>query len=135
MSFREKSAWVTLTAILLVTLLYVLHIPWQHTGRFAMHAFLVCMVLFLAIEVIAHLVLYIKFPKDARTPKDERERLIDLKATSVAAYVYVFCSFSAVATIHLGANQFIVASGVMLAFIIAEIVNYGMRIYYYRRGF
>jgi len=138
MSFREKSAWVTLISVLLVTLIYLLHVPWnleQHTGRFAMHAFFAGMIMFMVIEVIAHIVLYIKFPKDARTPKDERELLIDLKAIRIAAYVYVIATFAAVATLHFGANNVAIAYGVMLGFIIAEIVNYGMRIYYYRRGF
>ena len=137
MSFREKSAWVTLIAILLVIIIYLLHVPWhleQHTAGFAFHAFFACMIMFIVIEVIAHIVLYLRFPKDALTPKDEREQLIDLKAVRLAAYVYVAGSFTAVASLHLGANNITIAYGVMLAFIVAEIVNYGMRIYYYRRG-
>ena len=137
MSFREKSAWITLTLILLVSILYFLHVTWAlvpppNPGM--IQALIYCVVAFTVIEVVAHLVLFIFFPKDARTPKDEREILIDLKATRISAYVYVIGSFIAVWTIHLGANQIAVANGIVLAFVMAEIINYSARIFYYRRG-
>ena len=90
---------------------------------------------FIAIEVVAHLVLYLRNPKDARTPQDEREQLIALKATRLAAYVYVVGSFLAVLTVHHGANGIAVGFFVLFAFVIAEIVNYATRIIYFRRGF
>lgn len=138
MSFREKSAWVTLISILLVLFLYCLHVPKilePHPGPWMFHATLACVGVFIIIEVIAHVILYLRYPRDARTPKDERERLIDLKALRIAAYVYVVGSFAAVATTHLGADGFTVGYGVLLAFVLAEIVNCVMRIYYCRRGF
>jgi hypothetical protein len=91
-------------------------------------------VTFIVIEVVAHVVLYLKFPKDARTPKDERERLIDLKATRLAAYVFVLGTFIAIMTPHLGVSGFAVTLYVILAFVIAEVVNYTARIIFYRRG-
>jgi hypothetical protein len=38
-------------------------------------------------------------------------------------------------TLHLGANEIGIAFVVLQAFVIAEIVNYALRIRYYRRGF
>ena len=136
MSFREKSAWVTLIAILLVFALYGLHAPSiVDPGHFEVHALLACFVAFLVIEAIAWLVLRLRYPEDARTPKDERERLIDLKATRIAARCYVVLSFLAIVfAIHLTNNNVAVGYYVVLAFVIAEIVNYGARIIYYRRG-
>ena len=138
MSFREKSAWVTLISILLVSVLYFLHlpVPYGHPpAPWMFHATVACIGVFIIIEVIAHFILYLRYPRDARTPKDERERLIDLRATCIAAYVYVVGTFMAVATIHHGGTGLTVAYGVLLAFTVAEIVNYSLRIYYYRRGF
>ena len=86
-------------------------------------------------EVVGHLVVAIRAPRDARTPKDERERLIDLRAMRTAAIVYVVGSFLAVLTLHAGASGITIANGVLLAFVIAEIVNYSARIVYHRRGF
>jgi Ca2+/Na+ antiporter len=90
---------------------------------------------FVVIEVIAHIVLYLRFPKEARTPKDEREHLIDLRATRLAAYVYVAGTFLAILTPHHGASGFAVGVFVLFAFAVAEFVKYAARIIYYRRGF
>ena len=91
---------------------------------------------FILIELAAYVVLRLRYPNDARTPKDEREQLIDLKALRLAAYVYFAGSFIAIfVTIHLaygGAGA--VGVSVLMAFVVAEIVNYTARIIYYRLG-
>ena len=101
-----------------------------------MHMVALSFAAFIVIEIVAHLVLYFRNWKEARTPKDERERLIELRATRLAAYVYAIGSLIvvALAPIH-GASAFGVAVFVLLAFVIAEVVNYAARIVYYRRGF
>jgi hypothetical protein len=135
MSFREKSAWVTLIAILLVFALFVLHAPrLSHPGPSAFHVLVACIGAFVVIETGAYLVLRLRYPEDARTPLDERERLINLKATRLASGFYVVGSFLGVMTIHLGANGPMVGYFIVLAFVIAEIVKYVARIIYYRRG-
>ena len=137
MSFREKSAWVTLTAILLVFLLYITHAPnvfGRDPGHWELHVVGVSILAFIVIEIVTHVVLYLRFPKDARTPKDERERLLDLKATRLAAYVFVLGTFVAIMMPHWGATGFAVTLYVVLAFVVAEVVNYTARIIYYRRG-
>jgi hypothetical protein len=107
MPFREKSAWVTLIVILLVSALLLLHAPrLSHPGPWDFHALLACIGAFVVIETVAYLVLRLRYPDDARAPIDERERLINLKAARLASGCYV----------------------------IAEIVKYGARIVYYRRG-
>lgn len=131
MSFREKSAWITLTAILVVSAVYFLIVPASQRAQ----SFVYCVLAFVAIEIVGHLVVFVRAPRDARTPRDERERLIDLRAVRTAAYVYVVGSFAAVATLHTGASAVEVGNGVLLAFIAAEIVNYTARILYHRRGF
>jgi len=135
MPFREKSAWVTLAAILLVSVLFVLHAPrLSHPRPGDFHALLACIVAFVVIEIAAFLVLRLRYPEDARTPIDEREQLINLKATYLASRCYVIGSFLAVVTLHLGASAVMIGYFVVLAFVIAEIVKYGARIIYYRRG-
>jgi hypothetical protein len=97
---------------------------------------LLMLTVFVVVEIIAHVVFMIRSPRDARTPKDERERLIELKSIAIAWYVYAILSIGGIfVTIHLGANVIGLGFVVLLAFVIAEIVNYAFRIYYYRRGF
>ena len=92
MSFREKSAWITLITLIVLTLFYVTHLPpaWllDPPSGFMFHVLVVGVVAFVVIEIVAHVIVAIRAPRDAQAPRDERERLIALKATSIAAYVY-----------------------------------------------
>lgn len=139
MSFREKSAWVTLIAFIIALVMYGLHagprMLHPSPGLGTLHLVGMSIAAFLLIELVAHVVLWFKFPKDARTPRDEREQLCELKALRLGAYVYVLLSFLVIlaGALH-GADGFGVGLAVLLAFVIAEIVNYAARIVYYRRG-
>ena len=137
MSFHEKSAWVSLISIIGVSTFYFLHVSWSLTPEPSgqlVRGLLYCIVGFVIIEVIGHTVISIRTPRDAQTPRDEREQLINLKAVRAAAYVYVGGSFLAVSTLHLGASGITIGYGVLLAFVAAEVVNYATRIVYHRRG-
>lgn len=137
MTFHEKSAWISLVSILIVSGIYFLHVPWTLTpspNPQLARGFFYCLIVFVVIEVVGHLVVALRTPKEARAPRDERERLINLKAIRTAAYVYVVGSFLAIYTLHFGANAIAISNGVLLAFVIAQVVNYTARIVYHRRG-
>lgn len=141
MSFREKRAWVTLITLIFVLILFWFHIPPARMLRptsdiWVLHVLMLMIATFVTIKIVAHIIMAIRSPRDARTPKDERERLIELKGTAVAWYVFVILSLGGIfITLHLGANEVGIGFVVLLSFVIAEIVNCIMRIYYYRRGF
>jgi hypothetical protein len=112
MSLREKSAWITLVAIVTACLLYVLHVPkFFESSHWALIALLVALATFVVIEITGALVL------------------------RIAAYVYFVGSFLAmVVTVHLhsvGAHG--VAWAVLLVFVLAPLTNYTARIVYYWR--
>ena len=137
MSFREKSAWISLISILVVSGFFFLHVPWNLTpspSHQLVRGMLYCIIALVIIEVVAHLVVAMRAPEDAQAPRDERERLIDLKATRVAHYVYVVGSLLALTTLHLGANAIALGFRVLLAFVIGQVVNYAARIVYHRGG-
>jgi hypothetical protein len=139
MSFREKSAWITLITLVVLTLFYITHLPpvWMLNppGGWMLHTLAIGVGAFVVIEIVAHVIVAIRSPRDAQAPRDERERLIALKATRIAASVYAILSLGSVfVAIHLGANELGVFYCVFLSFILAEIVNYAARIVYYRRG-
>ncbi len=138
MSFREKSAWISLVSILFVSGFYFLHVPWTLNPAFSPRLFrglLYCIAALVVIEVVAHIVVAIRAPEDAKAPKDERERLIDLKAIRITHYIYVVGSLLAVSTIHLGANAIAIGYGVLFAFVVGEVVKNVVRIVGHRRGF
>ena len=141
MSFREKTAWVTLSAIVAVSLMYWFHVPSllePHPGRWVLHAMGASLAAYVLIEVVAYIVLYLRSPQDARTPKDERERLVDLKALRIAYYVFVVGALGGMfLTLHVpgaGSNPVAVGMVVFLSFVVSQIVKYAARIVYYRRG-
>jgi hypothetical protein len=139
MSFREKSAWITLIALVVATLFAVTHLPspWSLApapSATTLHVVGGAIVAFIVIEIIAHVIVAARAPREANAPADERERLIGLKATRLAAYVYAILTLSAIFLIHFGANAIGLSLLILLSFVIAEIVNYAVRIVYYRRG-
>ena len=141
MSFREKRAWVTLVTLIAILPLFWLHIPpgqmlAPESNVWVLHVVMLMIAFFVSVEIIAHIVFRFRSPRDARTPKDERERLIELRSREVAWYVYVILGIGGIFfTLHMGANEIGIGFVVLLALVIAEIVNYALRIYYYRRGF
>jgi hypothetical protein len=139
MSFREKTAWVTLCAIIVVSLMYWLHVPslfGPQPGLWVVHAMGLSLLAYLLIEVVAHVVLRIRHPRDARLPKDEREQLIDLKAIRIAYYVFATGALGGIPLmLHLaGAGSVAMAMAVFMAFVLSQIVKHAARIVFYRRG-
>jgi hypothetical protein len=130
----------------LITLIFVLTLFWLHIPPtrmlapppdvWVLHVLLMMIATFVAIQIVVGLVMRLRSPLDARTPKDERERLIELKSRAIAWYVFVVLSLGGIfVTIHAGANEIGLGFVVLFSFVVAEIVNYAMRVYYYRRGF
>jgi hypothetical protein len=141
MSFREKSAWITLITLVLMSLLWATHFPWGQPftlapdpNPFVFHALVLATVSFVVLVVVAHIVVAVLAPRDANARADEREKFIGLKATRVAAYVYAALSMSSIFLIHLGANEIGLAYFLVASFVVAEVVNCVARILYHRRG-
>jgi cytochrome b561 len=139
MSFREKTAWLTLCAIVIVSLMFWHHAPsafGPHTHRWAMKALLVSLGTYVLIELVGYLVLRLRNPRDAREPKDERERLIDLKALRLAYYTFLIGTFGGIfLLLHVaGAGPGVIGLVVMVAFVASQIAKHIARIVYYRRG-
>ena len=141
MSFREKRAWVTLITLIFILGLFWLHIPPTRMlapppSMWVLHVLMLMIATFVVIQIVAGIVMRIRSPLDAKAPKDEREQLIELKSRAIAWYVFVILSIGGMfVTLHAGANETGLYFVVLFSFVVAEIVNYSMRIYYYRRGF
>ena len=137
MSSREKSAWISLVSIVLVSGFFFVHVPWflmPSTSPDLALGLVYCVIALAVIEIVAHIVVARRAPVEAQAPRDERERQIDLNATRIAHYVYAVGSLLAISTLHLGANAVAIGYRVLLAFVIAEVVKHATRIVYHRRG-
>ena len=132
MPFREKTAWVTLLALIAVSLMYWLHV---HSRQTVLAAMGVSLAAYILIEVVAWLILRLRNPFESREPKDERERLIDLRALRIAYYVFATGALGGIFfMLHVaGAGPMAVPMTVFLAFIVSQLVKHAARIAYYRR--
>jgi hypothetical protein len=137
-SFREKSAWISFFSFLVVFGIYfgnVLLVLLGHTSaRGTQRLFFTLLVVLVAVEVLLHALVAARSPREALTPKDERERLIELKATRIAFFVLVGGALLAIATTHHGAGTWVLAHCVLFAVVVAELVRFGSQIVFYRRG-
>jgi len=139
MSFREKSAWISFVCLLLFGGLYAFHSVrgdlFRARGIGPMAFVFGTMAALVALEIALHVAIAIQSPKEARTPKDERERLIDLRASRVAFYaLFVGTLLSIAIGMHLpGANRFLMANCMMGSIIATLLVRFGTQIALYRR--
>ena len=141
MSFREKSAWISLILLCAFGAIYFWNFVRILQNRPAFNDIYLFFALVAALaiaEVVLHLAIAIRSPKEARTPKDERERLIDLKATRAAFYVLMIGAFASIGTVHLrlrdrGDHTFVMMHCVFLSLVVAEVVKFGTQIALYRR--
>jgi MFS family permease len=144
MSFREKSAWISFVCIAVVFGYYFATLfgavaanpdadPFQ--DRELLGLFYGSIVVLIVLEVVLHTIVAIRAPKEALTPKDERERLIALKATSVGYLVMAVCTILAgVMVVHHPANRWLLGNIVVLAFVLGEVTRFGAQVVYFRRG-
>jgi uncharacterized membrane protein YfcA len=138
MSFREKSAWISFVSILLLFGIYFTAVGMAIAGRLdpsrTFSLFIQLVIAFVILEVALHILVAMRSPGDAKTPKDERERLISLKAERVASYTLSIGVFVGIYTLHLGAGARDVGHAVLLAFAIAQLAKYGTEIALHRRA-
>jgi len=139
MSFREKSAWISFLCLLIFGAswcIHVLDIELFHTKNVnPMLWFFGMLGGLIALEIGLHVAIALQSPKDARTPKDERERLIDLRASRVAFYVLLIGAFTSLGFgLHFpGASRFTMGALLMGAIIAALLARFGTQIALYRR--
>lgn len=140
MSFREKSAWISFICLLLLTVAYFAgmhHHPHDAEGHDLINPLHMALAIFSAfalLQIVLHLIVVVQAPKDARTPKDERERLIELRAARVGFYALVACVLVAMVLFHVHGQAWTLMNSLMLAILIAWLIKLGTELVLYRRG-
>ena len=138
MSFREKSAWISFVTILLVFGAYFWNVRQVLAGNVeygtAFKVEIALIVAFVVIEIVLHIGLAMQAPNEARAPRDEREQLIEMRATRVAFQVLVIGALACVGLMHLTRSAWAIGQHVLLAVVVAQLVRFGGQIVYFRRG-
>jgi hypothetical protein len=137
MSFREKSAWIAVLSYLAVYGFYFRRIAQAalsgEADTFHYGSLLVATVIVLVIVQIALLVaLAIAGPRDAKAPRDERDRLVELKAVRIA-FIVLSCSVLTVCWFAaFNPPGFYTVNALFFALVLSEIVRNTGQITYYR---
>ena len=139
MSFREKSAWITLVSVLLCFGAYFA-VVFTHWGRLAPQAngllFLGCAAAFVVLQILLNLIAAMTTPRDGRSPRDEREQMIQARSHTIGYYVLVVLVLLLGVPLHLGhvaAHQLMLLAA--LSLVLAGLVVSVAQIVMFRRGF
>jgi len=133
-SFREKCAWISFVLLLLLTVGFALGGHLRLDGIDGLHYFLALILGFALLQVLLRVIVARQAPKDARTPKDEREQLIDLKASRIGFYALVTGVLLSMLSVHVHGNPWSALESMVLAVLVSWAIKFASEIVYYRRG-
>lgn len=139
LTFHEKSIWISLVTVTALFGFYFF-VAFNFIAGYAdpdaniVGLFILVVVLVIIVEAVSHTALAIKFRKEANAAPDERDKLIELKATRNAYYLLVGGVWTAGIAMLFTDSVFIIANIIMFFFIVAEIIGFVTQLRYYRQG-
>jgi len=147
MSYQEKQNIVNILSGLLITVIYAIIVyQRQLQGRFDLtedfSKWGVLFLIFIGVSVVARIIIQIIFhiinaiaTREEKTPvEDERDKLVKLKGTRNSYYAFTSGFVLSVMGLALGMPVYWVFIAFVVFGLIAEIVDNGSLIYYYRKG-
>lgn len=139
MPFREKSAWISLLLYLGIYGFYFTQVATALTrgeadGTHFLALFGQSVVMFVIATIVLTVVAAVWAPKDAQAPKDEREKLITLKANSASGYVLSASVVLVIGVLFYGADDFLTINLLFFALVASEIYKTATQLVLYRRG-
>ena len=138
LTFREKSALIHIIA-LTILLLFTLSIIWPFFSGYEevileVKPLWVAVIIFILLEIIGHSVVALWNSKEANAEADEREKLIVMKSNFYSSHVLGFILIGYISLSMLFQIPFLSIYFVFIAFVVAEIINYGSQFILSRRG-
>lgn len=137
MSFRETSAWITLVTVAVCFGVYFGSIATGSVsprGFDTLHLLILCVGALVMLQIVSHAVAAAIAPKDARAPRDERERLIAWRAQSIGYYVLMVGVLGLAAPGHFGHPAVDLLNFALLDVVVATLVVAVAQIVMYRRS-
>jgi hypothetical protein len=131
LSFREKSAWISLLSVSGIYAWYFWSV-FRLGGHFG--GILETVIALVIVQIVLTIAVAVVAPREATAPGDERDRLIDLKATRLA--YAVLAGSVACACFFGGFNPPVIfnANALLFILVVTEISRSGCQIIQYRRG-
>ncbi len=142
MPFREKRAWISFVSIFLVSIVYFSYLILVYLRdplppfNYLAHLALLAISAFVLLEIALLVGLNMISSKEERMPKDERELMIEARATKIAYISLLIMSFIAAALVvhHPPRFSWLMGNLVILAIVLAELIKHGTVIVLFRRA-
>ncbi|MET0272800.1 MAG: hypothetical protein ABW360_07395 [Phenylobacterium sp.] len=137
MSFREKSAWITLVTVLICFGAYfgaVLTGRVSGRGFEAVHLLLACTAALVALQVVLHLIARATTPADGRAPRDEREALIQARSHTLGYQLLMVLVVALAIPMHLGHPAPDLMNFALMDVVVAALAVAVAQIVMFRRG-
>ncbi|MDB5475050.1 MAG: hypothetical protein JWP49_561 [Phenylobacterium sp.] len=138
MSFREKSAWIALISVVVCFGAYfglILSGVVPGRGIATVHLLLACAAGFVALQAGLGFIAARTTPGDSRSPRDERELLIQARSHTLGYYVLVVLVLALGAPAHLGHPTPDLLNFALLDVVVAGVAVSVAQIVMFRRGF
>ena len=147
MLYREKENIVNIFSALLITPIYAWIVyQKQLAGTIELsndfQTWGIVFLIFAGVSVVARIIIYIVFhifnaiaTREEDIPaEDERDKLIKLKATRNSHYTFSIGFFMAIIALSIGMPSYWLFILFVISGVVAELIDNGSQIYYYRRG-
>lgn len=153
MSYREKSAWISFVTTLLIWGWFFAVLMREigsgdPRGGVLMGTFIGCTIALVAVQVVLYVAITLCAPRGAEARTDERERLIDLKASRIAFVTLSILVMGTVIVVPLlahagpllfprdpmGGTLSVIGGSAFLAVVVGELVHAGWQILLFRRA-
>jgi hypothetical protein len=136
MSFREKSAWITLVTVLICFGAYfgTLLSGRVSRGFASFHLLAACVAALVLLQIVLHAVAAGLSPREAHAPRDEREALIQARSHTVGYYVLMVMVLLLALPVHFGHPPVDLLNFALLDVVVATLAVSGAQIVMFRRG-
>lgn len=134
MPFREKSAWVMAAIVLISAVLYTTLIGSLPRSVPPLSIIIAYVVVLALVSVFGQVAIALFAPRDAGAAADERDRRIADRAGHLSGNVLavgVVLALGMYVLGHPGSHMF---HAVLFSLMSAQLAEYGLQIWYYRRG-
>lgn len=139
MTFQEKSAWVMILALIVSGAFYGLSIygaavaladipPPNGVGMS------IAVVIIVAIAIFGHAVAAIGNPADANAPEDERDRIVVRRAGNLSGALLGVCCILSIMAYAVIPHGHMLFHAIVFGLVLSQVAEYGLTIWYYRRG-
>lgn len=137
MPYREKTAWLSLIAIVVTFTPYFAVVSGSPQGAMPdvqqLRLFAAAVIAQVIIMIVGHAFFAIRAPEEARAPVDERDRSISTRSITAAYYVLIVGMILVGCVMPFSSGGWKIVNSAVFMIVLAEIVHYGSAVFNYRK--